>query len=1354
MADFAYGFRQNTNYVITSNTMYEIGRNYRVNNSIPCQTSNTANYWTQVTNGYQYTIAIQSPGTLWVWGNNAYGQLGLNTSSTNSVSSPVQVGALNYWTQISAGYISTCGIQSPGTLWAWGNNAFGQLGTSNTTNYSSPIQVGLLSNWTSISSGIYFTLATQNNGTLWSWGYNNFGQLGLNDTTNRSSPVQVGALSNWSQVACGKYYTLATQSNGTLWAWGNNSNGQLGLNTLINYSSPVQLAATAAVSTISAFSLQSSTAGAIHNDGTLWMWGSNLYYQLGQSNITNRSSPVQVGSVSNWSKLSGSGYGSYGDYFSLALQSPGTLWAWGYNAHGELGQNNTVSPNSSPVQIGALNSWSQVAKGAWHWVGVQNNGTLWACGYNGKGALSTGNTSNKSSPIQIGALTTWSSVVASDVGMTGALKTDGTWWVCGYNLRGALGINTTTTIVTSMVQVGTASNWSQVGFGYYTTGAIKSNNTLWMCGYNLNGQLGNNTSGAATTVLSPVQIGALSVWTQVACGYNHSAAVQNNGTLWSWGNNSKGQLGLNTTVGVSNPTQVGNLSIWVSVACGYFSTIAKDNTGQLWSWGNNSLGQFGVLGLNTLTSYSSPVQIPAATAGITTSYWAKISCGYDQSVAIQSNGTLWAWGLNSYGQLGLNTTTGYSSPLQIGTLSIWTSIASGSGFTAALQSPGTVWAWGLNSQGQLGINTLTNYSSPVQVGTQSIWTQLVTNNSSPIMAGIQSPGTLWTWGANVNFALGYNSTSYRSYPQQLGASNAWTGFPTGSQNNIWGAAINSNNNLYVWGVNSNRILNSAYYNNDNAGVTIDGAAVIVTPVPLDPTLSTPIKSVSMGDQFGVYVQSNGTLWSWGNVSYGQVPVNFGFIPAPTYMSGWSTFATGGPSTGAIRNGTLWTWGDDTFGGLGLNTTTSFSSPQQVGALSTWTSVSVGWAGATHMIALQSNGTLWGWGFNTSGQLGLSDAANRSSPVQVGALSVWSRVVCGNQMSAAIQSNGTLWTWGQNNYGQLGLSDTTSRSSPAQVGALSVWAQVSCGYYFTSAIQSNGTLWSWGNNSFGQLGINTSTLSALSSPVQVGSLSLWTKIATGWFSALGIQSNGTLWAWGGNSFGQLGLNTSTNYSSPVQVGTLSNWIRIASGNSMTLALQSNGTLWTAGSNSQGQLGLNTAGANSFSSLVQIGILSNWTNVVAGTLQSAALQSNNVLSLWGYNSGGQVGYGAIVGPIPISNLSNWSQVCCGLNYAMAVQNTGVLYAWGNNSYGQLGTGDLTHRSSLTQVGTTSNWSRVACGYSHTAALQSNGTLWAWGVNSYGQLGQGNFTNTSTPVQVGTISRYVTVYAMNYTTLAETQ
>ena len=127
MADFAYGFRQNTNYVITSNTMYEIGRNYRVNNSIPCQTSNTA----------------------------------------------------NYWTQISAGYISTCGIQSPGTLWAWGNNGFGQLGLNTSTSYSSPVQVGALSNWTSISSGIYFTLATQNNGTLWSWGNNSYSQLGL-----------------------------------------------------------------------------------------------------------------------------------------------------------------------------------------------------------------------------------------------------------------------------------------------------------------------------------------------------------------------------------------------------------------------------------------------------------------------------------------------------------------------------------------------------------------------------------------------------------------------------------------------------------------------------------------------------------------------------------------------------------------------------------------------------------------------------------------------------------------------------------------------------------------------------------------------------------------------------------------------------------------------------------------------------------------------------------------------------------------------------------------------------------------------------------------------------------------------
>jgi alpha-tubulin suppressor-like RCC1 family protein len=167
--------------------------------------------WVVAGSGYYHTVAAQSNGTLWAWGNNTYGQLGNN--STTNFSSPVQVGtSLIGWSNISSivgGYYHTAVLLSNGTLWTWGYNLYGQLGTNNTTNRSVPTQVGGLTSWTKIASGNYHIVAGQNNGTLWAWGLNSYGQLGTSNQTNYSSPVQVGTLNNWNLVACGYSFTLA-----------------------------------------------------------------------------------------------------------------------------------------------------------------------------------------------------------------------------------------------------------------------------------------------------------------------------------------------------------------------------------------------------------------------------------------------------------------------------------------------------------------------------------------------------------------------------------------------------------------------------------------------------------------------------------------------------------------------------------------------------------------------------------------------------------------------------------------------------------------------------------------------------------------------------------------------------------------------------------------------------------------------------------------------------------------------------------------------------------------------------------------------------------------------------------------
>ena len=336
---------------------------------------------------------------LFAWGDNATGELGLG--DTTNRSSPIQVGALTDWNQVDLSYSHSLAVKSDGTLWAWGDNTYGQLGLGDTVSRSSPTQVGSLADWSSVAAGQYSSMAVKSDGTLWAWGDNAKGQLGFGDTVARSSPTQVGSLTDWSLGAIGRYHSLVVKADGSLWAWGNNDKGQLGLGDLTSRSSPTQVGSLTNWSLVAAGGYHSL---AVKTDGSLWGWGNNGESELGLGDTSNRSSPTQIGSLTDWSLVAG------GQYHSLAVKTDGSLWGWGYNYHYQLGLGDTSS-RSSPTQVGSLTDWSLVAGGSDHSIAARNDGTLWAWGYNADGQLGTGGTSNQSFPTQVGSLTDWSFVV-------------------------------------------------------------------------------------------------------------------------------------------------------------------------------------------------------------------------------------------------------------------------------------------------------------------------------------------------------------------------------------------------------------------------------------------------------------------------------------------------------------------------------------------------------------------------------------------------------------------------------------------------------------------------------------------------------------------------------------------------------------------------------------------------------------------------------------------------------------------------------------------------------------------------------------------------------------------------------
>ena len=342
---------------------------------------------------------------LYAWGSNGSGRLGLGNVANQS--SPVQVGTLGNWSRASTGDSHSVSVKVDGTMWTWGS--YSGLGQNDIVDRSSPTQVGALTNWAnseqSFGAGGGFTLAVKTDGTLWAWGTGLNGRLGDGTVVNRSSPVQIGALSNWSRVFAGKKHSVAVKTDGTLWSWGYNNGGPLGDGTVISRSSPVQIGAL----TNWYFLAASYTTMAVKTDGTLWSWGNGTSGVLGGNATANRSSPVQVGALTNWSAV------SCANKTAASVKTDGTLWAWGYNAQGQLGQSNTIY-RSSPVQVGALTNWSRVGLNgnACAVVSLKTDGTLWAWGHNNVGQVGDSTTINKSSPIQVGALANWSQVSAGN----------------------------------------------------------------------------------------------------------------------------------------------------------------------------------------------------------------------------------------------------------------------------------------------------------------------------------------------------------------------------------------------------------------------------------------------------------------------------------------------------------------------------------------------------------------------------------------------------------------------------------------------------------------------------------------------------------------------------------------------------------------------------------------------------------------------------------------------------------------------------------------------------------------------------------------------------------------------------
>lgn len=353
---------------------------------------------------------------------------------------------------------------------------------------------------------------------------------------------------------------------------------------------------------------------------------------------------------------------------------------------------------------------------------------------------------------------------------------------------------------------------------------------------------------------------------------------------------------------------------------------------------------------------------------------------------------------------------------------------------------------------------------------------------------------------------------------------------------------------------------------------------------------------------------------------------------------------------------------------------------------------------------------------------------------------WIKTEASTFSSIALRSDGTIWTWGFNANGQLGIGNIITQVLPTQVGTDTNWVDISVGAFHGIALKSDGTIWTWGLNISGQLGIGSTSIQ-LTLPVQAGTDTDWESISAGRAHSLAIKKDSSLWVWGMNFDGQLGDGTTTDRRSPIQIGTAHDWLKVSGGGGHTMAIKADGTLWGWGNDGNGQLG---HGTNiNRTSPAQIGTDTNWAEVSSGNVFSIGLKKDSSLWAWGDNNVGQVGNGIpgnVNSPVHISKNNKFIKISAGSAFSFAIRSDSALFGWGINHVGQLGTGGFTQQSVPFRIGNDNDWLHISASMGemqnnvvfgfHTVGIKasSTNTICSTGNNNAGQLGNGTTTNRS--------------------------
>ncbi|WP_367379023.1 InlB B-repeat-containing protein [Bifidobacterium sp. A11] len=885
----------------------------------------------------------------------------------------------------------------------------------------------------------------------------------------------------------------------------------------------------------------------------------------------------------------------------------------------------------------------------------------------------------------------------------------------------------------------------QVSAGYDHSLALDSEGNLYSWGSSSYGQLGRNTYTTPADTPGKVDAPAGIRFTQVSAGKYHSEALASDGSIYSWGYNSDGELGRGTiTTPTTRPGKVDTPTgiRFTQITSGYDYCMAFDTDGNLYSWGGNGHGQLGRDASTTPTGSPGKVDTPAAGVRYTQVIAKGMHC-----LALDSNGVLYSWGYNNFSQLGRYTGSTKINPrgkVNVPTKTRIIQISAGDWNGFALDDQGILYTWGNNSHAQLARPYWgatdpqpTKIDPPAKNVT---YIQVIGGGDHAVAIG--SDGNLYSWGRNSNGQLGRDTNKRDSYqPGTIPLTNhaaitsiKFGGTPgtglTANPDGTWNVTTPPHSKGWVnvtitWSMNGPQP--DAYLSYTYTGpkysvgfTSVDAACPAASGMPGD-------QSVTEGNQVKRPYpdpKADGCLFDgWflkdakggSNVAYDfSQPVTADI----TLVAHWSPANTGGWSISPVKGSSM--------GGQQATVT-----PPKISRGIRFSQVSAGGyqAGDFHgfSVGVASDGNAYAWGSNQHGQLGqgTADSSTQKTPVKVplpdgvAAGFTYTQAVAGGYHVLAIGSNGIVYSWGANDHGQLGDGTTTDHSKPQPVPDPSdksqpfKAAQVSAGAYDSAAIDQQGRVYTWGseNNNYTAYSASKLTPKLAKDPNGSNQGLHAAQVSLGWSFIMAIDTDGSLYAWGYDNYGQLGNGAatgeySTTYAAdPAPVPDPANTSRtfkasqISAGANHALAISQDGAAWAWGYNDHGQLGDGTTTSRP-----------SPRQVPSPTGSSQGLQA--------------------------------ARISAGVHHSLAVDQNGASWAWGWNSDGQLGNGNTSDQPKPTRVSPPAGQgkadggltaARASAGRNHSLAIGQDGNAYAWGDNTYSQLGNGGTTQSSTPALV---------------------